>query len=114
MSPAATLAVPLNHGADGVIRIGSTRVTLDTVVDAYRAGYEADEIVRQYSTLKLADVYSVLSYMLRHHDEVNEYLQRRQIIKDEVQRMNEQRCPPDGFRARLLARRQNNELLLPN
>jgi uncharacterized protein (DUF433 family) len=51
--------------ADGVARIGATRVTLDTLVAAFEEGATAEEIVRQYPSLQLADVCSVIGYYLR-------------------------------------------------
>ena len=58
----APTQIPLNVSPDGVIRVGQTRVTLDTVVEAFADGATAEEIVQQYPTLKLADVYLVLGY----------------------------------------------------
>lgn len=54
--------LPLEMDAHGVIRVGKTRVTLDTVVAAFDEGATAEEIVQQYPTLLLADVYSVIGY----------------------------------------------------
>ncbi len=53
--------IPLETDADGVVRVGGTRVTLDTVVAAFNEGATAEEIVSQYPTLHLADVYAVIS-----------------------------------------------------
>jgi hypothetical protein len=39
--------VPLEVGADGVLRVGETRVTLDTVVMAFLEGAKAEEIGEQ-------------------------------------------------------------------
>lgn len=57
--------VPLNIDMDGVIRVGNTRVTLDTVVAAFKEGATAEEIVWQYPSLSLADVYAVIGYYLQ-------------------------------------------------
>ena len=62
--------VPLATRPDGTVRVGGTRVTLDTVVAAFREGASAEAIARRYPTLGLADVYSVLGYYLRHREEV--------------------------------------------
>jgi len=42
--------------ADGVVRVGGTRVTLDTVVRAFLRGTAAEGIAQQYRSLSLADV----------------------------------------------------------
>ena len=48
-----TLAVvaepaPLKTNADGVVRVGNTRVTLDTVIAVFKQGTTAEEIVYRY------------------------------------------------------------------
>ena len=97
--------VPLSTDADGVVRIGSTRVTLDTVVAAFREGATAETIAEQYPSLQLDQVYTVIGYYIRHQDEVNEYLERRHQAAARVRQENEARFPSIGIRDRLLARR---------
>lgn len=96
---------PLASDADGVVRVGSSRVTLDTVVAAFREGMTPEGIVEQYPTLRLAEVYSVLGYVLSHAEAVETYLRGRQRIADDVRRENEARFDPVGVKDRLLARR---------
>ncbi len=97
--------VPLAADRDGVMHVGGTRVTLDTVVAAFREGATAEEITQQYPSLQLADVYAVIGYYLRHQKEVDDYLQHRRQQAAEVRRSNEARLDPAGVRDRLLARR---------
>lgn len=97
--------VPLATGTDGVVRVGATRVTLDSVIEAFREGATAEEILQQYSVLRLADVYSVIGYYLRHQPEVDSYLRDRRREANESRRENESRFDPHGVRERLLARR---------
>lgn len=47
---------PLETNADGVVQVGKTRVTLDTVVAVFKQGATAEEIVYRYPSLKLVDV----------------------------------------------------------
>jgi len=96
---------PLREDADGVVRIGGTRVTLDTVVSAFNNGANAEEIASQYPALDLADVYSVIGYYLRERDSIDAYLRRRRQDAERVRADNEVRFDPDGVRDRLLARR---------
>lgn len=98
--------VPVHADADGVIRLASTRVTLDTLVAAFDAGATAEEIVQQYPSLDLADVYAVITYYLRHRSDVCEYLEKRRQQAAAIRRENEQRFVPAGVRERLLARRR--------
>ena len=98
--------VPLTVDADGVVRVGRTRVTLDTVVAAFLEGATAEEIVSQYPALDLADTYAAVSFYLRHRAEVESYLREGEQEAKAVREQAEKRLPPDGIRARLLARRR--------
>ncbi|MDP9314619.1 MAG: DUF433 domain-containing protein [Chloroflexota bacterium] len=97
--------IPLHMNRDGVMLVGGTRVTLDTVVGAFTDGATPEEIVQQYPSLDLADIYAVLGYYLRHRAEVDAYLHRRQQQAEQVRQQNEARFPMAGIRERLLARR---------
>ena len=96
------VSVPLSANSDGVMQIG---VTLDTVVAAFREGATAEEIVQQYPSLHLADVYWVIGYFLQHRVEVDSYLADRQQRAAQLQAQNEAQFDPVGIRDRLLARR---------
>src|SRR6266850_976614 len=98
--------VPIHTDADGVVRVAGTRVTLDTIVAAFDAGATAEEIAQQYSSISLADVYSVITYYLRHKTEVSAYLHRRQEQAATVREEVERRFPPSDIRERLIARRR--------
>jgi hypothetical protein len=45
MLEVATEPVPLVQGADGVMRVRGSRISLDTVLAAFRDGATAEEIV---------------------------------------------------------------------
>ena len=64
----------LSRDPDDVIRVGGTRVTLDTVVGAYRDGASAEEIARRYPSLDLADIHAVIGHYLHHRTQVEAYL----------------------------------------
>jgi uncharacterized protein (DUF433 family) len=101
--------IPLAIDAEGVIRVGNTRVTLDNVVAAFVEGANAEEIAQQYPSLDLADVYGVIGYYLRKSPEVEDYLHQRQQQAEDVRKQNESRFPPQGVRSRLLARQRSRE-----
>ena len=100
----ASEPIPLSIDADQVIRVGGTRVTLETVVDAFNAGATPEEIVQDFPTLRLDDTYAVITYYLRHRDEVDEYRRRRQTEADEIRSKIEKSSPQTGLRERLIAR----------
>ncbi len=68
---------PLRLDEGGVLRVGKSRVSLDIVVEQYDNGMTADDLVRAYDTLVLADVHGAIAYYLRHRDEVRAYLKQR-------------------------------------
>ena len=96
--------VPLRTDAHGTVRIGGTRVTLDTVVHAFWDGADAEDIVRAFSTLELADVYAVLSYYLKHRAEVDAYLEQQERDAAIIRRKIEAHPGMTRIRERLLAR----------
>jgi uncharacterized protein (DUF433 family) len=99
--------VPLTTDDQGVLRVGNTRVPLDTVVYAFNQGASPEEIVMSYPTLDLAHVYAVVNYYLYNRAEVDAYLRQREAEASRIQGENEKRFPPDGIRARLLAKRKS-------
>jgi uncharacterized protein (DUF433 family) len=106
----ASEPAPLEFTTDGVIRIGKTRVTLDTVIAVFKQGTTAEEIAYRYPSLKLADVYATIAFYLNHQQEVEVYLQQRQQQAQEIRRMNEARFDPQGLRDRLLVRKAEREV----
>ena len=88
------------------MRVRGTRITLDTVFEAFREGATAEEIVQQYPSISLADVYQVIGYCLRHSSELEAYLSERRATARTTRERNESTWPPDGIRDRLLARRR--------
>ncbi len=101
----AAETVPLRIDAYGVVRVGGTRVTLDTVIGAFAEGATSEEIVQRYPSLALADVYCVIGYYLRRTEEVDAYMRDRRKEAAAVRHENETRFDPQGIRDRLLARR---------
>jgi flavin-binding protein dodecin/uncharacterized protein (DUF433 family) len=103
--PLGPLPVPLRVDAEGVVRVGETRVPLDAVVVAFRLGETAEGIAEQYPSLRLDEVYPVLGYYLDNREAVDDYTAQREdeakVLRDEI----ETDFDPTGLRARLLARR---------
>jgi uncharacterized protein (DUF433 family) len=99
--------VPLAMGDDGVLRVGETRVTMDTVVAAFDAGCTCEEIAQQYPSLRLSDIYVVVGYYLNHRDELKAYFDRRQVERATFEN-NWPLAPSESnqaIRTRLLSRR---------
>lgn len=96
--------LPMAYDQDGVIRIGQTRVTLDTVVAAYELGLTAEEIASQYPVLKVADVYLVIGYYLHHKPDVDAYLEKRRTEHEAALEEIKSHYDQSGLRERLLSR----------
>ncbi len=99
-----TAVVPLSTDPHGAIRVGGTRVTLDMLVSAFRAGATAEEIGQKFPAVALADIYQVIAHYLNHTAEVDAYLSRRRADAAALQHEVDRRFDPVGTRARLLAR----------
>ena len=98
---------PLKVTDDRVVRVGKTRVTLDTVVAVFKQGATAEEIVYRYPSLQWADVYATIAFYLNHQQEVEAYLQQLQQQAQEVRKMNEAKFDPQGLRDRLVRQTRN-------
>lgn len=100
---------PLAMDAHGVARVGGSRVTLDTVIGAYKSGASAEMIVDQYATLKLEDVYFAIGYYKAHTKEVEEYLRLGEEQADRVRAKIDASGHQRDLRERLLARRARKQ-----
>ena len=109
------IPVPLRDDGGGGYRVGKTRVSLDTVLHAHRRGESAEEIVRNFDTLQLADVYAVLVWATLHAEEADVYLNRREAEAVQVRRRGEAlgivRTPEESerFKQELLARKARQQ-----
>lgn len=101
----ATLNHPLREDADGVLRIGRTRVTLQTVITAYDQGAGAEEIVLRYPVLTLEQVYGTLGFFLANERMLRAYLDEQRAGSEAAGREAEQRPAVSRIRDRLRERR---------
>ncbi len=99
---------PLRLDEGGAVRVGSSRITLDLVVEQYENGMTPEDMVRAYDTLVLADVHAAIAYYLRHRDEVRAYLKQREeeaaVLRTKVEAERPRVSPEE-----LLARRSAAE-----
>jgi len=97
--------VPLEADATGVVRISGTRVSLDSVVGAFKTGSTSEEIVLQFPVLELSDVYAVIGFYLKQQAEVEQYLAQQVAGAESIRQNIETKFPAAGIRQRLLKRR---------
>ena len=97
--------IPLQVDPHGTVRVGGTRLTLETALGAFKRGDTPDEIVAGFPGLELADVYALITYYLRHQADVEEYLRAQEAKAAGIRRKIEARQGDQrGLRARLLHR----------
>jgi uncharacterized protein (DUF433 family) len=60
---------------DGGYWIGSSRVSLDSVVYAFLRGASPEDIVQSFPVLHLEEVYGALAFYLGHQSEIDSYLE---------------------------------------
>ncbi|MGH3951459.1 MAG: DUF433 domain-containing protein [Pseudonocardiaceae bacterium] len=97
--------VPLTRDAAGRLIVMGTRVPLDTLVAAFGRGDSPEAIHESYPTVSLGDIYAVFTYCVRHRADVNAYLTERADKRAGTRIEAETRFPPEGLRAKILARR---------
>lgn len=103
----AVETIPIAKDAEGVIRVSGTRVTLDSLVEAFQQGATPEEISQQFPSVPLGDVYEVIGYYLRHTPEFDHYFRERGEAARLINAENERRWPGAGLRDRWMARRDS-------
>ena len=80
----ATAAEYVTTDEHGVMRVGQTRVMLDSGLASFRDGCSAETsaetIVQQYPALSLEEVYGAIAFYLGHRDSVDAYLARQDAV----------------------------------
>jgi uncharacterized protein (DUF433 family) len=100
-------APPLRLDEAGGIRIGQSRVTLDSLLAAYHMGATPEEIAVQYPVLRLEEIYAVIAYYLSHRSQIDMYLEQRQQLAQERRQQLTQKHNLTGLRQRLLERKHS-------
>jgi uncharacterized protein (DUF433 family) len=102
-----TVLVPLREDPPGVFRVGNTRVLLELVLGAFKRGESPEAIVRSYRSLRLPDVYAVVTRYLANPAPFDEYLRRCEEEAEAVRRKLEAAGMTGGVsKEELLARAQ--------
>ena len=103
------IAVPLRFDETGTVRVGGTRVTLDTVLGAYLRGDSPEQIAEGFPSLPLADIHATIAWYLQHREQVDAYLQQRADEGAAWRRFWESQYDKPAIREKLLARRAEME-----
>jgi uncharacterized protein (DUF433 family) len=100
-----TQTAPLNQDTDGAVRVTGSRITLDTLVAAFKKGATAEQIQDSFPSLSLRQIYGAIFYYLDHQADVEEYLKERQAEADAFRSEIESQAGYAEFRERLRRRR---------
>ncbi len=65
---------------EGLWRVAGTRVSVDSVIQAFWWGATPEQIVQDYDALSLAQVYGVLHFYLTHRRSVDAYLKKQERL----------------------------------
>ena len=99
-----TDALPISEDASGGLRVGGSRVLLETIIRAFQDGATPETIAQRYPTASLENIYTVVAYYLRHRQETDEYLARREQSAQQVRdRIERHQRDTRNVRSRLLA-----------
>ena len=91
------------------IRIKGTRISIEILLEPFRAGDSPEQILRNYRTsLTLEQVYATITYYLRNRQEIDAYLTRGRELEE---RLNQEylRQEPSPVKQRLLALSEQKE-----
>jgi hypothetical protein len=77
------------------------------VVHTFNSGASPEEIVHQFPSLDLADVYHTIGFYLRNQKDIDHYLQNRRAASREIRQKNMAFMNLHDLRQRLLNRRSS-------
>lgn len=77
MSTVATYVTTDEHG---VMRVGQSRVMLDSIIASFHEGHSAETIGQQYPAVTLEEIYGAIAFYLGHRQQVDEYLARQDAV----------------------------------
>jgi uncharacterized protein (DUF433 family) len=70
------------RSVEGVLKVGDTRVSLDTVVYHFNDGEDAAQIQDQYDSMPLAQVHAAIAYSLHNKAEVDAYIAKHEADRE--------------------------------
>ena len=86
----------------GAMRIGNSRVMLDSIVAGFEQGHSPETLQQQYPALSLEEVYGAITYYLAHMDEVYAYIKRQDELWEAWHAESASRSSPVVERLRAL------------
>jgi uncharacterized protein (DUF433 family) len=106
----APVVVPLHRDAHGILRVKHTRLTLDSVLAAWRAGESPAGIVECFDRLvSLAEVHALLAFYYSQQAAVDAYLDAQRATTEAAWQQRQEHAAADPLLERLLAERGRRE-----
>lgn len=104
------IEMPLRLDDAGAIRIGNTRVLLDTIVTAFNMGTPPEKIADQFDAVSLTQIYQVIGYYLANKEAADAYLAKREAEAEALRLRYEAEFPQSTKEALLkrIAERKAN------
>ncbi|MFT3743130.1 MAG: DUF433 domain-containing protein [Pyrinomonadaceae bacterium] len=81
-----TFAEAISVNDAGVWRVAGSRVSVDSVLNAFNSGATPEEIIWQFDTLELKDVYAVINFYLHNRERVDRYLRDSEKEQQQILR----------------------------
>jgi uncharacterized protein (DUF433 family) len=77
------------------IRIKGSRIAVETVIDAFLNGESAEQILENYPTLTLEEVYATITYYLHNQADVDGYIARTRAAEEAAYQEYLKQEPPE-------------------
>jgi uncharacterized protein (DUF433 family) len=66
---------------EGNLYIGQSRVTLQTLIEAWQSGRTPEQLQDSFPTLPLVAIYGAITHYLEHKDESDVFFRRRSVSR---------------------------------
>jgi uncharacterized protein (DUF433 family) len=78
----------------GVMRVGTTRVMLDSLMAGFEQGHSPETLQQQFPALSLEELYGAITYYRSHRDDVQAYLKRQEALWKALRAEAEKQASP--------------------
>jgi uncharacterized protein (DUF433 family) len=97
---------PLILGDDGTIRIKGSRVSLEIIVRQFKQGATAEQLLEDFPSLTLRDIYGAIYYYLDNTEAVEDYMRQQEDSAAEMRAFLASDLDSTELRTRIRARHQ--------
>ena len=97
---------PLILGDDGTIRIKGSRVSLEIIVRQFKQGATAEQLLEDFPSLTLRDIYGAIYYYLDNTEAVEDYMRQQEDSAVGMRAFLDSHLNSAALRTRIRARHQ--------